>query len=346
MKFDIRNDIPVVTVSLITYNHQRFIRECLDSLLMQQTRFPYEICIGEDGSSDGTREICREYAARHPEKIRLFEWSRTAAGRRNYMSQGVYNYIETARASRGRYLALCDGDDAWMDPQKLQKQYAVMEANPAVALVHSDYEQVDEISGRRFSRVNRHRHFQLRANPDKSLFRYDIIQRRYPIAASTVFVRTADVLDIFDQNEELFKELPMGDTPTWSELIEYGSFHYIDEALGLYRICAESESNSQSPEKKYRFVNAAANLGLMLGEKRELPMKLVRADKIKNCNRHTLLSGDRTEICRLHSRREYIFSFPENLIYHASRISLLRALLRELFRLKFRLNNHRRSPTV
>ena len=69
-------DTPLVTVSIVTYNHRPYIEQAIDSVLMQETTFPFEICLGEDESTDGTREICREYAARHPDRIRLFLRSR------------------------------------------------------------------------------------------------------------------------------------------------------------------------------------------------------------------------------------------------------------------------------
>ena len=96
-------------------------------------------------------------------------------------------------------------------------------------------------------------------------------------------MRTQDVLEIFERNQELFRLLPMGDTPTRCELLDYGAFHYLDESLGLWRILRESDSSSMWAKKKYRFVNGASSIGLMLGEKYDLPMDLMRTNKIKNC---------------------------------------------------------------
>jgi glycosyltransferase involved in cell wall biosynthesis len=123
-------DTPLVSVSIVTYNHRPYIEQAIDSVLMQETTFPFEICLGEDESTDGTREICREYAARHPDKIRLFLRSRKdvlyifgqATGRQNSMG----NFSE----SRGRYIALLEGDDYWTDPKKLQKQVDALRATP------------------------------------------------------------------------------------------------------------------------------------------------------------------------------------------------------------------------
>lgn len=118
-----------VSVSVVTYNHKDYIKQCLDGILMQQTNFDYEIILGEDESNDGTREICMDYANRYPDKIRLFLRSRKDVIYINGNPTGRYNFIENLKACRGNYIALCEGDDYWTDPLKLQKQVDFLEAN-------------------------------------------------------------------------------------------------------------------------------------------------------------------------------------------------------------------------
>ncbi len=337
MKFDIRDNPPTVSVCLITYNHAPYIRECLDSILTQETRFPYEICLGEDESTDGTREICIEYAERHPDRIRLILRSQSTPGREAYESQGVYNFIETSRACCGRYIAICDGDDAWIDPLKLQKQYEVMEKNPAVSLIHSNCDMHDEVSD--CLRKTWLKESGQRMDSDAATFRCRVILRDYVIMSSAVFARTHDVLRIFEDNRELFKALPMGDIPLWSELINYGTFLYMDEAQVMYRMLPESDSNSRSAEKRFKFINGASDLGVMAAEKYNLPPKRFRAEKVKYCNRHALLSGNREEIDQLYADREYPFSFPERVIYYTSRLKQTRVIAKRIFEFRYALNN-------
>ena len=339
MKFDIRVNTPVVSASLITYNHAPYIRACIDGMLEQKTDFPFEICIGEDESTDGTREICIEYAEKYPDRIRLVLRSQSEPGRGRYRSQGVYNYVESARACSGKYIAVCDGDDLWIDPLKLQKQFDIMVENPSVALVHSDYDLLDEISGRTLKSVNKSRHFKPAIDDDMAIFKLDIIHRKYPISASTAFMRTRDLLDIFDRNPELFQTLPMGDTTTWCELTNYGSLYYIDESMGTYRVLPESDSNSLSAEKKFKFVNEASNLGVMLAERYDMPMGRVRASKIKNCNRYALLSGDLSEISSLYADQSYKFSFNENCVYQTNQSRFIRPIAKYIYELRYKLNN-------
>jgi glycosyltransferase involved in cell wall biosynthesis len=125
---------PLVSVWIPTYQHGGFIRECLDGVLMQVTSFPVEIIVGEDGSTDGTREICVEYAKKHPDRIRLFLRSRA---RSTWVDGGVtriFNGVWAWLSARGKYVALCEGDDCWTDPTKLQKQVDLLESRPDVSL--------------------------------------------------------------------------------------------------------------------------------------------------------------------------------------------------------------------
>ncbi|WP_352402139.1 glycosyltransferase [Synergistes jonesii] len=129
------NDIKV-SVTVLTYNHEKYIRQALDSILMQRTNFSYEALVGDDASHDGTPEILREYAEKYPQIIRLFLRGKNLGASRNA-------YELTIRA-RGEYLAALDGDDFWTDPDKLQIQADFLDAHKEfIGCVH-DYETVDE----------------------------------------------------------------------------------------------------------------------------------------------------------------------------------------------------------
>ena len=120
---------PVVSVVMITYNHEPYIRQAIDSILCQKTDFEFELVIGEDCSTDKTREICFEYQNLHPEKVRVL-WSS-----RNLNSIGLSNEQRTISHCRGEYLAFCEGDDYWTDSQKLQKQVDLIRVKKAVMCV-------------------------------------------------------------------------------------------------------------------------------------------------------------------------------------------------------------------
>lgn len=122
---------PLVSIVCITYNHEPYLRQALDSFLMQKTLFAYEIVLAEDCSSDGTRKICEEYAVKYPDIIHYI-WSDNNVG-------AVENEARAIRAAKGKYIALCEGDDYWTDAQKLQKQVDFMESHPEYSVTFHRY---------------------------------------------------------------------------------------------------------------------------------------------------------------------------------------------------------------
>src|SRR6266446_6957695 len=124
-----------VSVLVITYNQEDYISQALDSALMQQVDFDYEIVIGEDASDDRTREIVLDYQRRYADRIRLFlRDPATAEADRARGFGGKTNFVETFNACRGEYVALLDGDDYWISPHKLKKQVDFLDKHPESAL--------------------------------------------------------------------------------------------------------------------------------------------------------------------------------------------------------------------
>lgn len=131
--FPQNTDPPRVSVVVPTYQHANFIEQCLNSILQQQTGFPFEILVGEDESVDGTREICLRLAAEYPDRIRLFLGSRKDVMRILGKPTGRYNLLRLLEAANGKYIAICEGDDYWIDPGKLQRQYDALENDPGAS---------------------------------------------------------------------------------------------------------------------------------------------------------------------------------------------------------------------
>src|SRR5438552_12195437 len=112
-----------VSVSVITYNQEEFIAQAIDSILQQEVDFDYEVVIGEDASTDGTREIVLDFEKRYPDRIRVL--LRDHAGAESDRAAGLggkTNFVQGLKACRGEYIALLDGDDYWTDPGKLQRK--------------------------------------------------------------------------------------------------------------------------------------------------------------------------------------------------------------------------------
>ena len=126
-----------VSVFLITYNHEAFIAQAIESIVTQQANFDFELVIGEDCSKDKTRAICEEYAAKYPDIINPLP------SERNYGPMA--NTIRTFQACKGEYIALCEGDDYWAIPNKLQQQADFLDAHPDYTMCFSDTQIIDEM---------------------------------------------------------------------------------------------------------------------------------------------------------------------------------------------------------
>ncbi len=109
-----------LSVFVVTYNQEKYIRQCLDSILMQEVDFDYEVVIGEDHGTDDTRAICEEYAEKYP-KVRLLPLTENLGI--------VKNWKRVLSECTGEFVAMCEGDDYWMDPRKLQKQVSFLESH-------------------------------------------------------------------------------------------------------------------------------------------------------------------------------------------------------------------------
>lgn len=136
-------DTPLVSICSITYNHAPYIRQCLDGFLMQKTKFRYEIIIHDDASTDGTTEIIKEYAEKHPDLITPI------SQKENQYSKGIGGMYPRFcfPHAKGKYIALCEGDDYWTDPLKLQKQVDFLETNPDYVMCSHRFKQYMQKEG-------------------------------------------------------------------------------------------------------------------------------------------------------------------------------------------------------
>jgi glycosyltransferase involved in cell wall biosynthesis len=130
---------PLVSIACITFNHKSYIRQCIKGFLIQKTTFPIEIIIHDDASTDDTAVILQEYAEKYPDLIfPIFQ-------KENQFSQGINPGVKfVIPKCKGKYIAICEGDDYWTDPYKLQKQVNFLDQNPKYALVASDVALIDE----------------------------------------------------------------------------------------------------------------------------------------------------------------------------------------------------------
>jgi len=131
---------PLVSVVSITYNHEPYIRDCLEGFLMQKTDFPFEVIIHDDASTDHTADIIREYYEKRPDLFHVI------IERENQYSKGTEVSTPLIKMAQGKYIALCEGDDFWTDSLKLQKQFNFLEKKPDCSLCfHNVYIKTHDV---------------------------------------------------------------------------------------------------------------------------------------------------------------------------------------------------------
>ena len=209
-----------VSVIVHTYNHEKFIRQTLDSILCQEVNFQFEVIIGDDASPDSTPQIIQEYQSKFPEIIKPLLHSKNLGG------YGKNNTLATLAVCEGQYIAAMDGDDYWTNPLKLQKQVDFLDNNPDFvacfhnALIHfEDGSAPDTYVNDENQRV---------ITTIEDLVGEDEV---WYMATSSVMFRNG----IMKEYPKWFHESKSGDIPRYILLGKHGKFYYINELMSVYR---------------------------------------------------------------------------------------------------------------
>lgn len=240
---------PLVSVKMITYNHEAYIARAVDGVLRQQVDFPFELVIGEDASTDRTGEIVRELQEKNPAMIRVI---------RSEQNVGMHlNSERTLAMCRGRYIAFCEGDDYWHDPLKLKKQIDYLERHPEIGMVHSDgILHIVETGDRTVSFLKERGFF----NDQEDVLRA-LIEWKYIVISCSVVVRRILIEEIYRECPyELGDSFPMRDTQTWIEVAYRSQVKYLPEPMVTRNILPESASQTKDLEKACRFANDGIRL--------------------------------------------------------------------------------------
>lgn len=215
---------PTVSVCMISYNHGKFIAQAIESILSQEVDFSIELIIGDDCSTDDTFSICEDYARKDP-RVRLL--SRKS-------NLGVMpNFSRTLQACTGKYVAVCEGDDYWSDPHKLQKQATFLDAHPNYA---GAAHQSDVITDERFVR-------KFKLDVPETVRTNDLTAGRLFHTASVMFRREA---------VDLFSRAPL--VLSCDRLLNFciaiiGNIHYSDETMCAYRLHGGGMSSNVTVEQ-------------------------------------------------------------------------------------------------
>ncbi len=221
---------PTVSVAMITYNHEKYIEEAINSVLMQQCDFEVELVITNDKSTDTTDAIIRRILNNHKNA----SWIKYISREDNLGMMG--NYIQTFTETSGKYIAICEGDDFWTDPLKLQRQVDFFKENPETSFVfHAASFLLNSGEIGRF-------------NGNVNLTKTGIISTATFLEnESNTYVSASSMLrsDVVSNMPEWFKNAFVGDYPIMFLALEKGKIGYLKENMATYRIASEgSWSNS------------------------------------------------------------------------------------------------------
>lgn len=229
-----------LSVVMPTYNHKAYISEAIENVLRQKTTFLFELIIGEDLSTDGTREIVLNYQNKNSDIIRVITSDSNVGAKENMRRM--------LAASRGKYIAFCDGDDYWHDPSKLQKQVDFLDSHPDYGLVHTDADYLKTEKNKLIPNFNKNRK---RKVPVGRV--YEELLRGNFICTCTVCVR-GEFVDRWQKDAEFSNiQFIQGDYSKWLFIAWYSNIGYLAESTATKRKLRGSMSHPISPQKKYGF---------------------------------------------------------------------------------------------
>lgn len=232
---NIKDNRPLISVIIITYNQEMYIEQAAKSVLMQEGDFDLELIIGEDCSTDATRAICQQLQAQYPDKVRLLLQS---------TNQGLLkNYLSTLQLAKGSYIAQLAGDDYWTDTQKLAKQLAVFQQDPQIGLVYTDADFLME-DGRTKPNIFKNKH----------VVRYDNfidhLENGGFIAPSTWMYKSEfnPASMQYDQHQYVDESYVFV-----LDMYQISKIHFLNESTTVYRVLGNSASKPQDIKKRFKY---------------------------------------------------------------------------------------------
>ncbi len=205
----------VVSIVMITYNHEKFIKKAVESILMQETDFDFELLLANDASSDGTNKVILEILSSHPKADKI-----TYIHREKNIGM-MPNFLETLSKAKGQYIAICEGDDYWTDHKKLQKQVDFLDTHLEYTVCYHNVKELSKEGSLTDSQLNK--------IEDGDLDFQQLLQGNKIHTPSVMYRK------IFEEIPQWLKDSPLGDYPLHLIHAKKGKVYCIAENMAVYR---------------------------------------------------------------------------------------------------------------
>jgi glycosyltransferase involved in cell wall biosynthesis len=239
----------IVSVICTTYNHEAYIKDALEGFVMQKTNFTFEIIVHDDASTDSTAKIIKEYEEKYPD---LFVTIYQTENQYSKKEVNIWTDI-LYPVARGKYIAICEGDDYWTDPFKLQKQFNFLTKNKDYSLVFTDTDILYTHSGKVIKAYN---YSNRKNSPIGDVFPQLIYSN--PYRTCTAFFRKSSI-----ENFSSFykgKQFMMFDWGLWLYISKFHKIGYMNESTAVYRILPSSASHFQTYKEFKAYIESANQL--------------------------------------------------------------------------------------
>lgn len=247
----------VVSVVCATFNHELYIEDAITGFLMQETDFAFEVIIHDDASTDKTADIVREYQSKYPTIIKPIYQAE------NQYSKGGFRPTPYAtKFSKGEYIAICEGDDFWIDNLKIQKQVMIFIKNKKISLLHTNAFDLFVIENK----------YLVSNSPAKNNSTLSLFKRNRIRTLTTMF-KKSDYVNFYLTNGNEAKNWLLGDWPIWIYLSTIGEIYLLNDITSVYRVLPESLSHSDDHHKINKFRASTYSMRIYMAEK-YLPSKL------------------------------------------------------------------------